>query len=129
MRIHLRSIYAVVFSLLLFIEICIALFVKDTVIRPYVGDVLATVLVCCFCRVIFPKGVRALPLYVFIFATVVEIGQYFDFVRLLGLDGNRFLSVLIGRTFSLFDVLCYAIGCLAFWAVDRVIQVRKHNRS
>ncbi len=129
MQAHSRKIYAVLFCVLLLIEIGIALFVKDRFIRPYVGDMLVTVLICCFCRVIIPKGVRALPLYVFIFAAIVEIGQCFDFVKLLGLDGNRFFSVLLGRTFSVYDLLCYAVGCLTFSAVDHLIQVWKHSRS
>lgn len=120
-KLRYRLIYAVLFCVILFAEICIALFVNDSFIRPYVGDVLVTVLICCFCRVIVPEGVRALPIYVFVFAAVVELGQYFDVVRLLGLDGNKFVSVLLGRTFSVYDLLCYAIGCLLFFAVDRLV--------
>ena len=101
---------------------------RDAFIRPYIGDMLVTVLICCFCRVLIPQGVRALPVYVFVFAAIVEIGQYVDFVKLLGLDGNHFASVVFGRTFSVYDLLCYAVGCLAFFAMDHSIQ-RHRNRS
>ena len=118
----LRLTYILAFLMLLLTEILIALFIRDDFIRPYVGDVLVTVLICCFMRIFFPRGVKALPLYVFIFAAAVEIGQYFDIVKLLGIESNRFLSILIGRTFSFADLVCYAIGCLLFFSTDSLIK-------
>ena len=118
-----RILYGSVFCGLLGIEVCIALFINDSFIRPYVGDMLVTLLLCCLCRVIIPSKLRLLPLYVFAFAACVEIGQYFDLVVLLGLADNRFLSVLMGRTFSWLDLLCYAVGCIAAWGLD--IAIRK----
>jgi len=91
-------------------------------VRPYIGDVLVTTLIYCFCRIIIPKGVRALPIYVFAFATVVEVAQYFDIVKLFGMEENKFISVVIGRTFSFGDLICYAAGCVVFFAVDYVIK-------
>ena len=118
-----RILYSSVFCGLLGIEVCIALFINDSFIRPYVGDMLVTLLLCCLCRVFIPSKLRLLPLYVFAFAACVEIGQYFDLVALLGLADNRFLSVLMGRTFSWLDLLCYAVGCIAAWGLD--IAIRK----
>jgi len=118
----LRLTYAALFLLLLMGEICIALFVHDGFVRPYLGDVLVTVLICAFCRVFFPRGVRMLPVYVFLFAAAVEIGQYFDLLQLLGLAGSRFFSVLLGATFSVWDLVCYAAGCLAFAAFTRIVN-------
>ncbi len=100
----------------------IALFVKDNFVRPYVGDVLVTVLICCFFRVFFPQNVIALPVYVLLFAVAVEVAQYFDIVKLIGLENSRFVSVLLGRTFSPVDILCYAIGCLIFFFVDHTMR-------
>ena len=119
-----RLLYAAIFCILLAVEVCIALFINDTFIRPYVGDMLVTLLLCCLCRVIVPYRVRLLPLWVFAFAALVEIGQYFDLVALLGLADNRFLSILMGRTFSWIDLLCYAVGCIAAFGLDQAIR---HN--
>lgn len=124
----LRILYALLFCGILLTEIIIALFVNDNFVRPYVGDVLVTVLICCFFRVFIPQGVTALPVYVFLFAVAVEIGQYFDIVKLIGLENSNFFSILLGRTFSAVDILCYALGCVLFFAIDRT--VRQHqNRS
>lgn len=117
-----RFLYAAIFCVLLAVEVCIALFINDAFIRPYVGDMLVTLLLCCLCRVIVPCQVRLLPLFVFVFSALVEIGQYFDMVALLGLADNRLLSVLLGRIFSWLDLLCYAVGCIAAWGLDIVIR-------
>lgn len=104
----------------------IALFVNDAFVRPYVGDMLVTLLLCCLCRVIIPDKVRLLPVYVFVFAACVEIGQYFDVVALLGLADNRIISIALGRTFSWMDIVCYAVGCVAAFLLDQII-IKKAN--
>ena len=117
-----RTVYALLFAVLLLTEIIIALFVHDNFIRPYIGDALVTVLICCFLRVFIPKGVKVLPVFVFLFASLVETAQYFDIVRLLGLEGNTFISTVIGRTFSFTDIICYGIGCTAFYLAEKIIN-------
>ena len=117
-----RVIYLAIFCGLLAVEVCIALFVHDAFVRPYVGDMLVTLLLCCMCRVAFPDEIRLLPVFVFLFAACVEIGQYFDIVALMGLADNRLLSIALGRTFSWMDLLCYAIGCVVAFGLDEVIR-------
>lgn len=117
-----RILYGSIFFGLLVVEVCIALFVHDSFVRLYVGDMLVTLLLCCLCRVVVPSKIRLLPLFVFIFAACVEIGQYFDLVSLLGLANNRFLSTVLGRTFSWLDLLCYGTGCVAAFLLDQIIH-------
>ena len=115
-------IYAISFCMLFLTEFLIALYVHDDFIRPYVGDVLVTVLLCCLCRVIIPTGVRFLPAYVLAFAAMVEVTQYFDLVKLIGLADIKFFATIMGRSFSWVDILCYAIGCAVFFGVDAALQ-------
>lgn len=122
-----RLTYASLFLILLLTEILIGLYVHDNFIRPYIGDVLVTILICCLCRMVTPKGVPALPVYVFIFATLVEFAQYFQIVKLLGLENNRLLSTIIGTSFSFFDLICYGVGCLIFWSIERFLKRRKET--
>ena len=119
---RLRLIYGVLFCVILIIETLIALFVRDDFIRPYIGDMLVTVLICAFARFFIPEKIKLMPLLVFAFSSLVEIGQYFDFVKLLGLDDNVFISTLLGRTFSIADLICYAIGCIVFAVIDYIIK-------
>lgn len=125
----LRIIYAIILVILFITEVLIALFVHDDFIRPYVGDVLVTILICCFCRIIIPKGVPALPIYVFVFATLVEIAQYFDIVKLLGLENNLLVSTVMGRTFSFVDLVCYGVGCLFFIVIEKTVKLIPEHRN
>ena len=116
-----RLSYYLIFCSLMAVEVCIALFVHDSFIRPYVGDMLVTLLLCCMARVAVPEKMCLLPLYVFLFAACVEIGQYFDVVALLGLEDNRLISIALDRTFSWLDLVCYAVGCVAASGLDAII--------
>ncbi len=120
-----RLAYLAAFCIVFTAEVCIALFVRDIFIRPYGGDILVTVLICCFMRIFLPCGAKLLPLYVFLFALAVEIGQYFDFVTLLGLGDSQFFRILLGSTFSPADILCYGAGCVLFTFAESLITHRK----
>lgn len=113
-----RIIYAILFFVLLITEVIIALFVHGNFVRSYVGDLLVTVLLCAFCRIFIPTKLKVLPIFVFIFSVMVEFAQYIDIVKLLGLENSNFLSVLIGRSFSVIDIICYGLGCLLFFVLD-----------
>ena len=116
-----RITYIICFLVLLLTEVLIALYIDDRFIRPYFGDVLVTALVCSFCRIFAPKGIPTLPIYVFVFATFVEIGQYLNIVKLLGLENNIFFCTILGTSFSFIDLVCYAVGCLLFWAAEKAV--------
>lgn len=107
-----RIIYAIAFIILLAVEVLIALFIHDSFIRPYVGDMLVVIVVYSFIRIFIPEQVRLMPLWVFIFASCVELLQLFGLVERLGLEGNAFFRVLIGSVFDIKDILCYAVGCV-----------------
>jgi len=107
-----RIKYLIAFAILLLVEVLIALYVHDEFIRPYVGDVLVVIVVYCFVRIFVPDKCRLLPLYVFLFAAGVEVLQYFELVKRLGLENNTFLRGLIGSVFDMKDILCYAVGGL-----------------
>lgn len=107
-----RRMYIVLTIIFLVVEVLIALFVHDRFIRPYIGDVLVVILIYMFIRCFIPDGLKMLPLYVFLFATCVEVMQFFHIVELFGVEDNRFLKTLIGASFDIKDIICYAIGCI-----------------
>ena len=118
--------YGITTIILLGIEILIALYVNDSFVRPYIGDVLVVVVIYTFIRIFIPEKCRMLPLYIFLFATAVEVMQLFHLVELLGLEKSRFFRTLIGSVFDFKDILCYAVGCflLGLYEVclDRIIH-------
>ena len=113
-----RLIYGSVFLLLLALEICIGAFVRDDFVRPYVGDVLVTVLLCALFRVAAPEKCPWLPLGVFLFAAGVELIQLIPKPALEG----TLLGIAIGSTFDPKDLLCYGIGCALFFLGERIVQ-------
>lgn len=126
---RLRLGYGLAALLLFVIEVLIALFVRDRFIRPYGGDILVTLLICCVIRVILPRGYR-LPMGggVLLFAVLVEVGQYFGLVYLLGLGHIEFFRILIGTGFSWWDMVCYAAGCILFMAADAAVSRLTRSR-
>lgn len=121
-----RTVYALLFVALFFIEVIIALFVHDNFVRPYIGDLLVTVLLCAFLRIFIPEKIKALPIFVFVFSVLVEFAQYIDIVKLFGFENNKFLSVIIGRSFSVIDIIYYALGCILFFFLDRYVISKKN---
>ncbi len=122
---NLRLAYSFVFVIILAVEVLIALFVRDRFIRPYGGDVLVTILICCFGRIFFPDKMRLLSLWVFLFAAAIEVGQYFNFVELMGLQDITFFQIVLGSTFSFADLICYAAGCILFFVSEKLIRKQK----
>ncbi|PAX59467.1 ribosomal maturation YjgA family protein [Brunnivagina elsteri] len=113
------------FTLVLFlIEVCIAVFINDVFIRPFIGDVLVVILIYCFIRTFWNIDSFIVALSVFAFACIIEVLQYFNFVSKLGLQNNRILAVSLGSTFDWKDIIAYAIGIIiVLWLENR--QARK----
>jgi hypothetical protein len=117
--------YLLLTIILFFVEAGIALFIEDTLIRPFVGDVLVVILIYCFFGIFLNITYWKLAFGVLLFACAIEILQYFDYVRLLGLEQNRVLSVILGRTFERRDFAAYLTGFLIIIAVEKIVQNRK----
>ena len=107
-----RILYGIATIILLVIEVLIALYVHDSIIRPYVGDILVVVVIYTFVRIFIPERVALLPVYIFVFAAGVELLQLINIVDVLGVRDSSFFSVLIGTVFDIKDVICYAVGGL-----------------
>ena len=97
--------------LILAVEIYIAICVKGGFVRHYAGDVLAVILLYALARATFSVPPLNLPLKIFASAAALELAQYFGAVQILGIE-NKILKVMIGGTFDLADLLCYAAGCV-----------------
>ena len=108
----LRKKYLLLTIILFITEVCIALFVKDKFIRPYLGDVLVVIFMYCFVRAFFKIKVNLAIISVLLFSYIIEILQYFNLVSLLNLEKYKIAKIVLGSTFSWGDILCYTIGAL-----------------
>lgn len=110
--------YLIALAALLVVEILIGTFVHDDFVRPYVGDILVTALLCCLARCIQPEGHPWLPAAVFVFALGVECMQL---ISIPALEGTIW-AIILGSTFDWADIACYAIGCIGFAVSERMVQ-------
>lgn len=106
-----RLAFLAMAGVILTAEIYIAVCVKGGFVRHYLGDVLAVILLYALVRAIFSVPPSNLPLKIFTFAAALEIAQYFGVVQILGIE-NKILKIMIGGTFDLADLICYAAGCI-----------------
>ena len=113
-----RLAFLAVAGVILVTEIYIAVCVKGGFVRHYAGDVLAVILLYALARAIFSVTPSNLPLKIFAFAAALEIAQYFGVVQILGIE-NKILKIMIGGTFDLTDLLCYAAGCILAGAYEK----------
>lgn len=123
----LRLIYAAAFLLLLCTEVCIALFVHDDFVRPYIGDVLAVITVYCGGRVIFPQRFAFLSAAVMLLALCVELLQLTELSSLFG--KGSFMAVLLGATFDPHDLICYGAGGAVCVICDIFMFYRKGKKN
>ncbi|UYQ91014.1 DUF2809 domain-containing protein [Chitinophaga horti] len=108
-------------SLALFaIEIYIALYVRDEIIRPYVGDFLAVIWLYTLLRAFV--NIRTFPaaIAVLLFAYALETAQYFQLVKRLGLGHSRFFNIVIGNRFEWVDMIAYTAGIAAVLIVEKL---------
>ena len=116
LRFDIRSL--VVFTILFLVEVFIALFVDDSIIRPYGGDVLVVILIYYFGKIFFEIKPLYLIIAVLLFAYAIEIGQYFNMVDILGVRHIKILRIIIGSSFSWGDMLAYTIGAAICYFFD-----------
>ncbi|VVS91275.1 protein of unknown function duf2809 [Desulfoluna spongiiphila] len=110
------------------VELFIALFVRDTFIRPFVGDVLVVVLLYLFFRAFLVCGKSKLVAGVLLFAWAVEVGQYMNLVAVLGLQDCKVARVVIGSTFDVMDLFAYTVGA-GVLMIPEVVGVVRHTGS
>ena len=105
-----RKTYLILFLIFLFIEIYIALFIKQIFIRGFVGDVFVVLLMYYFLQSLFKGPPLKFAYIVLVIAFCVEILQYFKIIEVLSLSGNKIASTIIGTTFSFYDLIAYTVG-------------------
>ena len=107
------------------IEVIIALYIKDKIIRPFVGDILVVIFIYYFIKAFINTKTINIAIFTLIFSFVVEILQYFNFVEMIGLGHNKAARIIIGTSFSRIDLLCYFIGFVLLFFIDKDLKKNK----
>lgn len=116
--------YFILTIFLFLTEVLIALYVHDSFIRPYFGDVLVVILIYCFIKSFLKVPVLPLAIGVLLFAFTVETLQYFAIVKKLGLEHSRLANIVIGNSFAWADIWCYVAGIAVVLIAE---YLRPHN--
>ena len=124
---HLDKKYFLLTIIIFVVEVLIALYVDDKLIRPFIGDALIVILIYCFLRIFLNVNYQKVAFGVLLFASFIEMLQYFDYVKLLGLENNRIISVALGRTFEWLDFAAYFVGFLMI-IFSEYFRIRSKNK-
>jgi hypothetical protein len=101
--------------LLFLVEVFIGVFVHDSFIRPFGGDVLVVILIYCFIKSFWKIRPNVAIAAVFIFACVVEWLQYLNIIDILGIRQYKLIVIILGSSFDCNDILAYFTGSAIVW--------------
>ncbi len=100
-------------------EIIIALFINDNFIRPYFGDFLVVILIYCFIKSFFNFPKLPLAIATLLFSYLIETLQYFNFVKLIGLQKSKFANIVFGNSFAWSDIVAYTLGIVVVVVMEK----------
>lgn len=102
--------YFIAALVIFIIEVLIAKYLDDRIIRPYIGDVLVVILIYCFVRAFFKTPIFATAIGALVFAYLVEGLQYIRIVDNLGLQNSRLARTVLGTSAEWTDIAAYTLG-------------------
>jgi len=101
------------------VEVFIAAFLHDRIVRPYVGDLLAVVFLYCLVRSVVTTPVRPTVAAVLLVAYGIEVLQYLHLLTYVGLQHSRLAAVILGNHFEWGDMLAYTLGAAGILVAER----------
>ena len=114
----MRPRYTLAALILFIVEVLIALFKRDGIVRPYVGDVLAVALVYAGLRAVTPlRLVPALAVTLAV-AFAIEFAQLFGLLGAMGLGDNGLARVVLGGVFDPMDLVAYVSGAVLIVGIE-----------
>ena len=123
-KLQFHTQYFILTLILLLVEILIAMYLHDDIIRPYIGDLLVVILLYCFVRTFLKTPILPVALCVLLFSFFIETGQYFHLVSLLGFDHSTLAKVILGNSFAWMDLLMYIAGIACVIIIETVRNKR-----
>lgn len=112
--------YFILFITLFLVECLIALYVNDSIIRPYFGDLLVVIMVYCFVKTFFHISPVRAAFGSLAFAYLVEFSQYMNLAARLGLQHSKLAVTVMGYAFSWVDMLAYTLGAIIVIIIEKL---------
>jgi hypothetical protein len=111
--------YFIIAILLFLVEVLIAAYAHDKIIRPYVGDFLVVILLYCAVKSFWNASSLFIGISVLLFSYIIEILQYFHLVERLGLQHSRLATIIIGNQFEWIDLIAYTAGIAVVLFIEK----------
>lgn len=108
----------IAFLLLFLVEVGIALWVDDAIIRPFFGDFLAVIALFVLLKTFLNFSDFNLALASLGFAYFLEFLQYCHFLRFAGLEKYKIIAIVLGSSFDWRDIFAYTLGIFAAFLFD-----------
>lgn len=116
---HWSKRYFVIAIIIFIIEVIIALYVHDKIIRPYIGDFLVVILLYCVLKSVVDIPALTAAIIVLLFAYCIEVLQYFKIASILRLQQNKIASIIIGSSFDWSDLVSYTLGIILVLIIEK----------
>ena len=116
------------YAVILFIaEVLIALFVRDSIIRPYGGDFLVVIMLYFGVRAFIKTNPWKIGICVLLFSYLIETLQYINIIDKIGLSNNILAKTVLGYGFEWKDIIAYTLGILVILLLDKDPSTSKTN--
>jgi hypothetical protein len=121
-KLHRR--YFIFSAIIFLVEVFIAIFIHDAIIRPYIGDFLMVILIYCFIKSFFDFRVLPTAVFVLLFSYAIESLQYLKVVEKFGIK-NMIVRIIMGTSFEWSDILAYTLGVITILIIEN--KTAKYN--
>lgn len=109
----------IAFLLLFLVEVGIALWVDDAIIRPFFGDFLAVIALFFLLKTFLNVSDLNLAFTAVGVAYFLEFLQYCNFLKVVGLEKYKIVAIVLGNSFDWRDVFAYTLGIFAVFLFDK----------
>ena len=114
-----KKVYIIAALIMFVTEVLIERYAHDDFIRPYLGDFFVVILIYSAVMSVSNFKVMSVAIATLLFSYAIEIAQYVQIIFLLGLEDHKIARIIIGTSFSWWDVLMYILGILFVLMVER----------
>ena len=109
----------VIFLLLFLVEVGIALWIDDSIIRPFFGDFLAVIALFFLLKTFLIMSDLNLAFASLIMAYLLEFLQYCNFLKFVGLEKYKIIAIVLGSSFDWRDIFAYTLGIFAVFLFNK----------
>ncbi|TDY14207.1 MULTISPECIES: DUF2809 domain-containing protein [Flavobacteriaceae] len=120
MTLKFNKTYFAFFTLLLVVEIAIAIFLKEGFIRHTFGDYLVVILMYTCIKSFSNIKPLAAAVGVLLFAFNIEFLQLFNLLDVLNLRDSHLAKLILGSTFHISDLIAYTLGVLTILCIEHL---------